>query len=48
LTYRHQLALSMFLLHHVPGFTFQKKQRKNGQIVKFWCVEPNLGWKKVW
>ena len=48
LAHRHQLALSIFLIHHVQGSFFLRKHRINREFVKFWCTKPNLDRQKAW
>jgi hypothetical protein len=39
---RHQLAISVFLIHHVQGYIFLRKHGINREFVKFWCLSPIL------
>ena len=47
-SHRHQLYISMFLIHHVQGSFFLRKCGINREFVKFWCVKPNLDRQKAW
>ena len=39
---RHQLDMSMFLIHHVQGYIFLRRHGINREFVKFWCQSPIL------
>ena len=45
---RHQLAISVFLIHHVQRFFCLRKHGIKREFVKFWCLKANLDRQKAW